>query len=126
MVRLLKEFLIWVTRIDRLVLLALIILALCLGCLIWNSLSLREVQEIEYFELTFSDSRVEVFDVREFEIVKTTNVVIVKEILKGYAVFSDNSKREIYFYPQANTFRFANENQNYRIKCKGMLVYPLT
>ena len=81
---------------------------------------------IEYFELTFSDSKVEVFDVRELKIVKTANVVIVKEILKGYAVYSDNSKREIYFYPQANTFRFADENQNYRIKCKGMLVYPLT
>lgn len=71
-------------------------------------------------------SGVKLFDVGELEIVKTTRIEFTKEILKGYAVFSDNSRREIIFYPQSNTFRFVNENQNYKVKCKGMLVYPLT
>jgi len=126
MVRLLKEFLIWVTRTNRIVVLLLIVSFLCAGCLVWNSLSTKEIQEIEYFELRFPDSEVKVFDVRKTRIEKTTSNDFAKEILNGYAVFSDNSKREVYFYPQTNVFRFADETQKYKVKCKGMLVYPLT
>lgn len=126
MVQLLKEFLIWVTHTNRLVVVILIVLFLCIGCLYWNIYSLREMPTVTFLELKFSDQEVKAFDVREFEIVKETRIILAKEILKGYAVFSDNSKCEIIFYPQYNVFHFANENQNYRIKCNGMLAYPLS
>ena len=126
MVQLLKEFLIWVTHTNRLVIAILIVLFLCIVCLYWNSYFVWDMPKVTFIELEFSDQEVKPFDVREFEIVKETKIILAKETLKGYAVFSDNSKCEIIFYPQYNIFHFANGNQNYRIKCKGMLIYPLS
>lgn len=62
-------------------------------------------------------------DLKKYKVKTEYSGVLAKDILYGNAVTSENVKESVVFYPDSNTFRFADGKTKYRICSEKLLAY---
>lgn len=104
---------------------SIIILVSVFGYWCWNFEVMQRTEDIEFLELEIRESEIKIINVSTLQIRKANGFDLIKENIKGLAVFSDGTKKAIIFYPQSNNFRFVDSRQRYNIQYHGLLAYQM-
>lgn len=79
------------------------------------------ISDIKYLSINKANEEIKIY-LHDYKIVVQYSNSINKNVLEGYAISKNNDYRNIWFYPDSNTFRFEEETVSFRI-CSPKLIF---
>lgn len=82
----------------------------------------KSISGIEYLSINKDNKETKIY-LHDYKTVVQYSSSINKNVLEGYAVSKNSDYREIWFYPDSNTFRFKKGTVSFRICSPELILY---